>query len=46
MTDVKHKSKEQVSREDAAQRLIALGQALASGETLDIGAGDQQSYQI
>jgi amphi-Trp domain-containing protein len=38
----KHKRKEHVSRDEAAQRLIALGQALANGGSLDIGAGGEK----
>jgi amphi-Trp domain-containing protein len=38
----KHKRKEHVSRDEAAQRLIALGQALASGGLLDIGADGEK----
>jgi amphi-Trp domain-containing protein len=38
----KHKRKEHVSRDEAAQRLIALGQELASGGSLDIGADGEK----
>ncbi len=41
----KHKDKEHVSRQDAADRLVAIAEALRSGGTVELG-GDGQSASV
>jgi len=43
MSDFKHKHKEQLSRQAAGDRLIAIGTALTGGADLDLELGEQRA---